>query len=200
MPRASAADAALTARRLLEAAAALFGARGFADVALDDVARAAGVTRGAVYHHYGSKTRLFAAVVEHLQAHVAAAIVAAAADPGAGGRTAGPEERLRAGSHAFLDAVTSDRTVRVLLIDAPAVLGWQEWRRLDAEHAIVELRDALADVGIADDLRDALAAQLSGAMNDAALWIAQHDDPETARARAHAALNRLLAAALIATD
>ncbi|MBE1877603.1 TetR family transcriptional regulator [Myceligenerans pegani] len=188
MPRASAAAAARTAQQVLDVASGLFASRGFSEVSLDDVARAAGVTRGAVYHHYGNKPGLFRAVAARLQARVADAVVEAAERAGAD-----PRAQLSAGSHAFLDAVTSGPAVRVLLVDAPAVLGWQEWRRLDAENSGMHLQDVLREIGVGDDLLGAMSAQLSGAMNEAALWIAERDDAE-ARRSAHSALERLLAA------
>ncbi len=189
MPRATAAAAALTADRILEAATELFANRGFAEVSLDDVARAAEVTRGAVYHHYRSKTGLFEAVVERLQSEVADAVVAAAERAGDS-----PEDQLCAGSHAFLDAITSGSAARTLLIDAPVVVGWQEWRRLDVEHSAAHLRDALRDVGISSDQLKATTALLSGAMNETALWIMQQEDAGSARAQAHRALDGLLGA------
>ena len=189
MPRASAEAAARTAQQILDAATGLFAAEGFAGVALDEVARAAGVTRGAVYHHYRNKAGLFAAVAARLQAQVASAVVEAAERSGADAAA-----QLRAGSHAFLDAITAAPAVRVLLIEAPAVVGWEEWRRLDAENSGARLREALAACGVGEGLLDALTAQLSGAMNEAALWIAGHDDPAAARRTGHAALDRLLAA------
>lgn len=189
MPRASAADAAQTAQDLLDSATGLLAVRGFAAVSLDDVAGAAGVTRGAVYHHYRSKAGLFRAVASRLQSEVAEAVVAAAEHAGAD-----PHEQLRAGCHAFLDAITAAPAVRVLLIDAPAVFGWEEWRRLDAENSVVHLRAALADVGVPGDLLDATTAQLSGAMNEAALWIAQQSRRAEARDAAHRVLDRVLAA------
>lgn len=191
MPRASAADAAQTAQRVLDSATELFSSRGFADVSLDDVAGAAGVTRGAVYHHYRNKAGLFGAVAARLQAGVADAVVQAAEAAGAN-----PGDQLRAGSHAFLDAITSGTKVRILLIDAPSVVGWQEWRRLDAENSAAHLRDALRAAGVDEELLDATTAQLSGAMNETALWIAQQPTTDVARAQAHSALDRLLAAYL----
>lgn len=187
MPRASAADAARTSRQVLDAATLLFGERGFADVSLDDVAQSAGVTRGAVYHHYGSKAGIFSAVAAGLQARVAEAVVAAAEGAGAA-----PIDQLRAGSHAFLDAITEGHCVRVLLVDAPAVIGWQEWRRLDAENSAAHLREALEDTGVAQGTLDATTAQLSGAMNEAALWIAQQEDTAKALASSHIVLDRLI--------
>ena len=189
MPRATAAAAARTAERILEAATAQFADRGFAEVSLDDVARAAEVTRGAVYHHYRNKAGLFAAVAARLQADVADVVVAAAER--AGDR---PEDQLHAGSHAFLDAITAGPVARMLLIDAPAVIGWHEWRRLDVEHSAVHLHDALRDAGISPDRLEATTALLSGAMNETALWIAQQEDVESARAQAHRALDELLGA------
>ncbi|OBC07873.1 TetR family transcriptional regulator [Gordonia sp. 852002-50816_SCH5313054-c] len=191
MPRASAAAAAQTAQRILDSATELFATRGFGEVSLDDVAREARVTRGAVYHHYRNKAGLFGAVAAALQSDVARAVVAAAQDAGTQ-----PSEQLRAGSHAFLDAITDGSAVRILLIDAPAVIGWQEWRRLDAANSATHLREALRDVGVAEDLLDASTAQLSGAMNEAALWTAQHTDTDLAREQSHLALDRLLAAYL----
>ncbi|MCD7102074.1 hypothetical protein [Pseudoclavibacter sp. 13-3] len=106
-------------------------------------------------------------------------------------------DQLRAGSHAFLYAVTDISAIRILFVDAPAALGWQEWRRLDEENAATHLRSALHDLGVADDLLDASTAQLSGAMNEAALWIAQQENIEAARMQSHAALDRLFTAYLL---
>jgi AcrR family transcriptional regulator len=187
VPRASAEAAALTAARVLDAASTLFAAHGYADVSLDDVARAADVTRGAVYHHYRNKSGLFAAVTAALQTTVADAVVTAADAAGQD-----PRDQLRAGSHAFLDAITETETARILLIDAPSIIGWQTWRALDEENSAAHLRDAVSAVGVAAELVDATTAQLSGAMNEAALWIARQDDTLSARAQAHRALDSLL--------
>ena len=195
MPRASAADAARTAQDILVSATDLLAARGFAAVSLDDVAGAAGVTRGAVYHHYRSKAGLFRAVAARLQSKVAGAVVAAAEGAGAD-----PYEQLRAGCHAFLDAITAAPAVRVLLIDAPAVFGWEQWRQLDAENSVVHLRAALADVGVPDDLLDPMTAQLSGAMNEAALWAAQRPGGAGVLDAAHRVLDRVLAGAVTPGD
>lgn len=190
MPRASAADAAQTARDVLDAATELFSGKGFADVSVDDIARVAGVTRGAAYHHYRSKVELFRAVAARLQARVAAAVLTAAEEH------QHPAMQLRAGSHAFLDAITAAPAVRILLVDAPSVIGWEQWRQLDVENSAAHLREAVQAAGAPAALVDALTAQLSGAMNEAALWIAQHDAPESAREQAHDALDRLIAAAI----
>ncbi|WP_447652797.1 TetR/AcrR family transcriptional regulator [Microbacterium sufflavum] len=185
MPRASAADAAATARRILDTATAHFAAHGYAAASVDDIARAAGVTRGAVYHHYDSKPGLFAAVAAAAQERVAAAIATATRD------TPGPAA-LRDGSHAFLDAITAGTAARVLLVDGPSVLGWEQWRRLDAEGPEQELRAGLREAGVPSAQVDALTAALSGAMNELALWLAARPDDTAARRQAHRALDRLL--------
>ena len=188
MPRASAADAARTAETVLNRAAELFGARGYAEVSLGDIAQNAGVTRGAVYHR--DKEGLFRAVVQRLQERVAETVVAAAdaADPD-------PRARLRAGCHAFLDAVTDDVALRVLLVDAASVIGPHEWRRFDQENSERHLREAIAAIGGDEELIDATTALLSGAMNEGAMWVALADDRVAASAHAHRALDALLSTA-----
>ncbi|WP_188711500.1 TetR/AcrR family transcriptional regulator [Microbacterium faecale] len=190
MPRASAADAARTAETVLTRALELFGARGYAEVSLGDIAQHAGVTRGAVYHHFRDKEGLFRAVVQRLQERVAETVVAAAE-----AAEADPRAQLRAGCHAFLDAVTDDVALRVLLVDAASVIGPHEWRRLDQENSERHLREAIAAIGGDEELIDAMTALLSGAMNEGAMWVALADDRVAASARAHRALDALLSTA-----
>lgn len=187
MPRASAADAAETARRVREAARAVFTEDGFAAASVDEIARRAGVTRGAVYHHYGDKPGLFSAVADDAQQAVARAVTAAAAEEPS------PDAQLRAGCHAFIDAITAGDTARLLLVEAPAALGWAEWRRMDAAASGRELVEALAATGsVADDQLEAMAQLLSGAMNESALWLAERPSDAAARRSAHAALDVLV--------
>lgn len=185
MPRASAADAAATAARILDVATTHFSEHGYAAASVDDIARAAGVTRGAVYHHYTSKPLLFAAVAAAQQRFVADAIVSATAE-------GDPDASLRDGSHAFLDAITRGAAARVLLVDGPAVLSWDDWRRFDSEGPAVTLREGLAEACIELALQDALAAALSGSMNELALWLSERETDAAARAQAHDALDMLL--------
>ncbi|WP_120005370.1 TetR/AcrR family transcriptional regulator [Nesterenkonia muleiensis] len=190
MPRASAAAAAQTAKDILTAASDLFSTHGFAAVSIDHIARQAGVTRGAVYHHYGSKLGLFSATAEQLQAKVAHTVVTEAE---AAGHDA--VAQLRAGCHAFLETITSESAARILLAEAPAVLGWSQWRQMDAENSVVHLREALKNAGTPRHLLEAATAQLSGAMNEAALWIVESSGAHH-RDAAHQTLDLLIDAAL----
>lgn len=191
MARASAAAAAETARQIREVAIDLFADKGYAAVSIDEIAEAAGVTRGAIYHHYKSKAGLFEAAADWLAGTVGD-VVAATADAVNGD----PADQLSAGCHAFLDAITAEGPVRILLIDGPSVLGWAHWRRTDAGNSETHLREALRAVGLEGTELDATTAHLSGAMNEAALWVArQHTDTDTLAA-AHTVLDRLVSAAV----
>ncbi|NNH53990.1 TetR/AcrR family transcriptional regulator [Promicromonospora citrea] len=178
-----------TRRALLAEGRRRFAADGYHDVVLAEVAQAVGVTKGAAYHHFESKLGLFRAVVAEVQRELGEQ-VAAAADA-----HADPWEQLRAGCHAFLAAGRDPTVRRVVLLDAPATLGWDEWRALDEEFSARHLADALTalvDAGVvADQPVEPLTHLLSGAMNEAALWLARSADPE-ALVSAQRALDGLL--------
>lgn len=190
MPRTTRAQSDATAARVLDTARALFTEHGYAGVGLETVAARAGVTRGAVYHHFGSKLGLFEAVVGAAQRSVADAIERSA------GSAEDPWDALETGCRVFLTAAAAEDTRRIMLIDAPAVLGWNAWRDLDAANSarlLDDVLDELATAGIlgAVSVR-AASALLSGAMNEAALWIAAQHDPVDAIEQAGAVLQRLL--------
>lgn len=172
-----------THARLVTAARALFAARGYAETATEDVVKAAGVTRGALYHQFADKTALFAAAFEAVARDVLAAIERGAA------AAATPLDALKAGSVAFLDAATDPAIKRIYLLDAPSVLGWRHWREVDSRFAMASLREGIEAVlaGAPSRAADAQALThlLSGALNELALWMS---DDETARPRAHAAV------------
>ena len=191
MPRSSAADAARTAERIRDCALDLFAERGYSAVALEDVSHASQVTRGAVYHHFRNKHGLFRAVAKHLHETVASRVATAAEASGPD-----PTLQLRSGSHAFLKAITEAAPARILLIDAPAIMGWQEWRNLDAANSQELLGEALAAAGIKQQRGHAMTALLSGAMNEAALWVVHQDSPAVALETALEGLDHLLTSLL----
>ena len=186
LPRASAADAALTFDAILRAATSSFIQSGFQGASVDQIAKTAGVTRGAVYHHFTDKLGLLRAVVEAGHQRVAAVIVARADV-----QSADPREALRAGCHAFVDSITDDAAARVLLVEGPAVLGWSQWRAIDASTSMRELREAVEALVQSDDV-EAFTHLLSGAMNEGVLWLIETPDNPKARASVHLALDRLI--------
>lgn len=157
--------------RLVAAARALFVEQGFAATSTPAIVEAAGVTRGALYHHFADKQAIFRAVVEAEAAAVASEIEAADR----------PEmssaERLLAGGAAYLRAMQEPGRVRLLLLDGPAVLGRGEMRRIEAEHGdaslLLGLREALAGSGRRDALLEALAPLLSAMFERAALEVSE---------------------------
>lgn len=179
-----------TRRTLLRVSRELFATEGYGAVGLAEIVRTAGVTKGALYHHFAGKAELFAAVLAEVQREVGDR-VAAAADAGSD-----PWDSFTAGCGAFLAAATSPGVQRIMLIDGPAVLGWPQWRALDEEASARHLAEALAalaeDGTIARQPVAPLVRLLSGAMNEAALWLAESEDPGRDLADTRAALGRLL--------
>lgn len=189
--RSKATQRAETTRLLLNIGLEIFATEGYANAATEVIAMRGGVTRGALYHNFGSKEGLFAAVLEEVQAEIAQQVLAAASAESA------PWDQLRAGCHAFLRAALHPQVQRIALIDAPAVLGWDAWRAADERHSYRLLVEALQELAASGEITDlsptAAARLLSGAMNDAALWIAQSPDREAALHEAGEVLDRLLA-------
>jgi AcrR family transcriptional regulator len=187
-----------TTRALVALAREQFAARGYANVALEDIVAAAGVTRGALYHHFDGKLGLFRAVLDEVGGAVGAR-VAAAADAESDGWAA-----LRVGCRAFLECALDPAIARILLIDAPAVLGWEAWRAMDEQNAMRLLREQLAELVDAERIAlidsghgreaqiAALAHTLSGAMNELALWIAGSPTPDVTLRAAWAVLDAML--------
>jgi AcrR family transcriptional regulator len=168
----------LTTTRILTEARCLFAEHGFAGVSAEQIVAAAGVTRGALYHHFKGKKGVFRAVLEQVQAEIEQRVKAAV------DRVQDPMEMLIAGNDEFLAACLDPGLQRILLTDAPAVLGWEEWREVDEDHVQGKYRaflGRLMDTGVLRPLPvDALAHIISGAANEAAFWAARADDPETA--------------------
>jgi Transcriptional regulator len=154
---------------LITAARELFAQRGYADTATPDIVAAAGVTRGALYHHFEDKKALFEAVVAEEAKAVAAAIEAKSA------QTATAREALLMGAVAYFDAMTQPGRTRLLLLDGPAVLGAGTVARIDSGQAESSLKEGLKayleEAGCSLKGLDALTALLSAAFDRAALEI-----------------------------
>ncbi len=161
---------------LLSAARSLFAAKGFAETGTPEIVVAAGVTRGALYHHFADKTDLFAAVVRAEMMAVSAAV------RDAGVASGDPLEDLVLGGRAFLAAMAEPGRVRLLLVDAAAVLGPERLAQLDAATGAVTLEEGLAAAMTAGAVPPGpvapLAQALSAAYDRAALALAAGGDPE----------------------
>jgi AcrR family transcriptional regulator len=179
-----------TRAKLIAAARRLFAERGYAGVGTEEIVRAAGVTRGALYHHFEGKPQLLEAVYEQIEGELTEKIATGAL----GGSD--PLDALRAGSEMFLDACLEPEVQRIVLLDAPAVLGWERWREIAADHGLGLVEAALGaamDSGqIARQPLRPLAHVLMGALDEAAMLVARADDTETARAEVGATLTSIL--------
>ncbi len=179
-----------TKRKILSAATKLFAKRGFRDVALEDVIKRSGLTRGALYHHFGSKEQLFIGIVEEVERGLAHRILEAAKVE------SDPLDQLKAGLEAFLNACLDPAVQRILLLDAPTVLGVERWRSVDADYGLGLLRQALEEAMQAGLLKKQPVRPLShlllGALSEAGLFVAQSDKPDAARKEVATVLDTML--------
>jgi len=182
-----------TRAALIASARKLFAKRGYAGVGTEEIVRRAGVTRGALYHHFGGKKDLLEAVYEQVESDLTKKI----AEGALGASAKSPLEAMRAASEMFLDACTEPEVQRIVLLDAPAVLGWERWREIAAKYGLGLIEaglQAAIDAGeLAEQPVKPLAHVLMGALDEAAMLVARSDDPNTRREVA-AALSRLMEA------
>jgi AcrR family transcriptional regulator len=181
----------VTRDRLIEAARDLFGRHGYDGTSIDAILRAAGIQRGALYHHFDSKRAVFDAVLERVIADISAEVVAA-------GRAApDPVASLRAGCSVWLHRSLDPAIQQIVLLDTPSVLGWKRAREIDKQY-VSGVRRNLQRTGttIAPAELDVLAHMLMAAVGEAAMHIALADDPAGALAAGVAAIDRIIRAIL----
>jgi AcrR family transcriptional regulator len=180
---------AATRAALVAAARPLFAEKGYAAVGTHVVARAAGVTRGALYHQFAGKTELFVAVFEQIEEEIATRI-------GAGLTGDDPVAVVHDGIDAWMVACAEPEVHRIVLIEAPAALGWERWREIGRQYGVglVEaLVQSLVDDGhLPRQPARPLAHVLVGAFEEAALYAARAEDREAATAEVRAALVALV--------
>jgi AcrR family transcriptional regulator len=178
---------ASTRAKLIRAARRLFASKGYAAVGTEQIVRRAGVTRGALYHQFSSKEDLFLAVYEQVEQELTERVAATL------GEVSSPLGALRAGIRAFLEACRAPEVQRIVLIDAPAVLGWERWREVAERYGlglIETVVTAAIEAGeIAELPPELLAHLLMGALDEAALLVVR--DPDSTESVA-ATLERLL--------
>ena len=181
---------AATRAQLIAIATRLFASRGYEDTSIEAVLQEAGVSRGSLYHHFAGKEALFEAVLDDVETRVGRQTIAAAIGAD------GPAGALRAAFLAWIKLAGDPVVQRILLIDAPAVLGWERWRAMEERHALGAIRAtlrAIADEGnLRPELVGTLAHVLLASVNEIALLVARSDDPAAAMKEGADAIDELL--------
>lgn len=190
-----AAQGRATREQLIEVATGLFAERGYEETSIEAVLTAAGVSRGALYHHFAGKDALFEAVLEALEGGVTTRLGSMIADaPSA-------VAAVESAALAWIEMAGDPMIQRIILIDAPSVLGWERWRELNEEYALGATRallQAVADEGrLSPDLVAPFAQMLLGALDEVAMGIARADDREAAMTTGRAAVRELLRRILV---
>ncbi len=179
-----------TAENLLSIARTFFAERGYADTKTEDIISEAQVTKGALYHHFPSKKHLFEAVYIALEEEVAQKIMVASTKP------SDPWQRILSGCYAYLETCHDPTFRRIMRVDAPSVLGMNRWAEIDRSYGVERLLPAMRELVkqgvVKTQVIEAFTWQLTGAMNEATFWIAQHKNPNAALKQSKTALRTLL--------
>jgi AcrR family transcriptional regulator len=185
-----AAQSAATRAKLLKAARRLFARHGYARVGTEEVVRRAGVTRGALYHQFADKKDLFRAVFEELEQELSMSV----AERALGEKD--PLEALREGARYWLQLCLQPEVQRIVLLDAPAVLGWTEWREVGGRWGLGLIEGALSgamEAGVIERQPvGPLAHVMMGALDEAALYVAEAEDEQAALAEMEQILGRMI--------
>jgi AcrR family transcriptional regulator len=180
-----------TSAALIAAARELFASRGWAATSMEEVARAAGVTKGALYHHFADKKALLRGVYEDQERRSIEHLLEVA-----GPLADDPLEGLRVGSRAFLESCLDPTFRRIALVEAPAGLGWELWREIDLQYGFGLMHGAVQQAIASGQLKplpvDQVAHQLLAALMEAALLVGQAKNPKKTLKDALATYNALL--------
>jgi AcrR family transcriptional regulator len=180
-----------TREALISAARQLFTERGYEDVGTEEIVRAAGVTRGALYHHFGDKASLLEAVYGRIEAESTERVARVVL----GSELHSPLDAMKAGIEAFLEECAKPELRQIALHDAPAVLGWERWREIGAANGLGLIEASLGAAIEAGEIRPLpvkpTAHLLMGALDEAAMVLARDERPE-ARAEVTEVLVTLL--------
>ena len=160
-----------TTQNLITVARRHFSLYGYAKTSLVEIVEEMNMTRGALYHHFKNKKALFIAVLSQVQSEVGAHVEQEAMS------SEDMWEQLILGCVGFVEAATLESNRRILLIDAPNVIEWEEWRRIDHENSVALLEEQLQTIrtngGLADLDISLVAHMISGALNDLSLYLAE---------------------------
>jgi AcrR family transcriptional regulator len=189
-PGKRAAQGRATRGQLIEVATRLFAEHGYEGTSIESVLSAAGVSRGALYHHFPGKEALFEAVVVAVSDQVTVKLTAAVLG------CTDPVDAMRTGALAWIELAADPVIQRVVLVDAPSVLGWERWRDMDGGRTLGALRamlQAVSDSGrLPPELVDPFSHMILAALDEIVLVVARADDPAAAVADGRMATEELL--------
>jgi AcrR family transcriptional regulator len=180
-----AAQGAETQKQLRRHARKLFAQKGYSGANTNELVERAKVTKGALYHHFTNKRELYQAVVEDMEQELVERIEAA-------GGAKQPWERLSAMCRAYLDACIDPALPRMLVLEAPVVLGWKTWCNLEQKYEVAAFARCLKEAGGLHEPAETLAQVVLGALTTGARVIATSEDPKTARAEVQQSIDRLI--------
>ena len=180
-----------TRQALVDSAVDLFTEHGYSQTSLEEIAKRARVTKGALYHHFGGKQALFEAAFSAVESGVVARLSEVVSDPG------DPWEATRSGLRAFLEVCLEPSYQRIVVQDGPAVMGWGRWRDAEEAYTFGVLRTVVSNLiasgEIGDELPvDALARIMFGALSAGATAIAASSSPMQERADIAVCIERVL--------
>ncbi len=181
-----------TRGRLIATGRRLFAEKGFAGASTEEILSEASVSRGALYHHFPSKTQLFQAVFEAVEDDLTAQVMSAAAT------TSDPKRMLERGFDAFLDQCRNPEVQRIVMLDGPTVLGWDTWHALDERYGFGSIKAVLALAAEQGTLPTAsvepMAHLLLGAVMQAGMVVARAENPAAAKRSMTKTFGRIIAA------
>ena len=190
-PGKRAAQGRATRGQLIEVAAGLFAERGYEGTSIEAVLAAAGVSRGALYHHFANKEALFRAVITVLTERITVElteVVSGCTDP---------VDAVRTAALAWIDLAGDPVIQRVMLVDAPSVLGWEQWRAMDAGRTVGTMRamlQAVSDAGrLPAEFVEPFAPMILAALDEAVMLVARAPDSGAALAEGRQAVEEFLA-------
>ena len=190
VPGKRAAQGRATRGQLIEVATRLFAEHGYEGTSIEAVLSAAGVSRGALYHHFPGKEALFEAVVVAVSDQVTVDLTAAVSG------CTDPLDAMRTAALAWIGLAADPVIQRVVLVDAPSVLGWERWRDMDGGRTLGTLRamlKAVSDSGrLPPELVDPISHMILAALDEIVLVVARADDPVAAVAEGRMATEELL--------
>jgi AcrR family transcriptional regulator len=180
------AQGAETQKALRRQARKLFAQKGYSGANTNELVGRARVTKGALYHHFANKRELYRAVVEDMEQELVERIEAA-------GASLAPWERLSAMCHAYIDACREPALARMLVLEAPVVLGWKTWCNLEQKYEVAAFARCLKEASGLQEPAETLAQVILGALTTGARVIATSADAEAAREQVQKTVERLIA-------